>query len=159
MNYFHSRDLRKGRYSELDRPYLITTTTFERNPIFLNLDAGSLVAKEIHRLEKKRWTRSLCWVVMPDHLHWLFVLQDRSLARVVQALKSRSAYSINFYRGRSGRVWQPGFHDRALRRDEDIKRIARYVIANPLRAGLVANILDYPLWDAVWIDDRAKLTI
>ncbi len=158
MDYFHSCDLRIGRLSELDRPYLITTTTFERSPIFLNIDSGWLVAKEIHRLEQKKWSRSLCWVVMPDHIHWLFVLRQRSLARMIQALKSRSAISINRHRGRSGRVWQPGFHDRALRRDEDIKKVARYVIANPLRAGLVENITDYPLWSAVWIERGADLT-
>ena len=35
-----------------------------------------------------------------------------------------------------------GFHDRALRRDEDTLSTARYIVANPLRAGLVKNIRD-----------------
>ncbi|KFN46779.1 hypothetical protein N790_08155 [Arenimonas malthae CC-JY-1] len=26
-------------------------------------------------------------------------------------------------------------------------------MANPLRAGLVADIGDYPFWDAVWLTD------
>jgi hypothetical protein len=29
--------------------------------------------------------------------------------------------------------------------------MARYIIANPLRAGLVDRIGDYPLWDAMWL--------
>ncbi len=29
--------------------------------------------------------------------------------------------------------------------------VARYIIANPLRAGLVGRVGDYPLWDAVWL--------
>ena len=44
MDYFHSCDLRKGRYSELDRPYLITATISKRNPIFWNCELGWLVA-------------------------------------------------------------------------------------------------------------------
>ena len=28
---------------------------------------------------------------------------------------------------------------------------ARYIVANPLRAGLVKQIGDYPLWDAIWL--------
>ena len=28
---------------------------------------------------------------------------------------------------------------------------ARYVVANPLRAGLVTSIGDYPFWDAAWL--------
>ena len=42
-------------------------------------------------------------------------------------------------------------YDHALRKDEDVKKIARYIIANPLRAGLVEKIEDYPYWDAVWL--------
>ncbi|MFB6261862.1 MAG: transposase, partial [Thiohalorhabdaceae bacterium] len=49
-------------------------------------------------------------------------------------------------------VWQPGFHDRAIRREEDLEAVARYVVANPLRAGLVDRIADYPHWDAAWLD-------
>ena len=28
---------------------------------------------------------------------------------------------------------------------------ARYVVTNPVRAGLVDNIMEYPHWDAVWM--------
>jgi REP element-mobilizing transposase RayT len=52
---------------------------------------------------------------------------------------------------RCGRLWQPGYHDHALRREEDLVATARYLVANPLRAGLVQHIGDYPLWDAVWL--------
>jgi putative transposase len=33
-----------------------------------------------------------------------------------------------------------------------LRNLARYVVANPLRAGLVDSIRDYPHWDAVWLD-------
>jgi REP element-mobilizing transposase RayT len=48
-------------------------------------------------------------------------------------------------------VWQPGYHDHAVRQDEDLRAMARYVVANPVRAGLVKDIGDYPHWDAVWL--------
>jgi len=55
-------------------------------------------------------------------------------------------------RGKEGHsVWQDGFHDHALRREEDLKEVARYIIANPVRAGLVTRVGDYPLWDACWL--------
>ena len=38
-----------------------------------------------------------------------------------------------------------------LRKEEDILEIARYIVANPLRAGLVKKLNDYPLWDAIWV--------
>jgi len=50
-----------------------------------------------------------------------------------------------------GPVWQKGYYDHALRDEENLAAVARYIVANPLRAGLARNVADYPLWDAVWI--------
>ena len=95
---------------------------------------------------------SLAWVVMPDHMHWLVQLPDGvSLERLMQIFKGRSARALNVAGLRTGPVWQPGFHDRALRKDEDLLAAARYLLANPLRRGLVQRVGDYPLWDAIWI--------
>jgi hypothetical protein len=33
----------------------------------------------------------------------------------------------------------------------DLQSVARYIVANPLRAGLVKHLGDYPLWDAIWL--------
>ncbi len=59
--------------------------------------------------------------------------------------------SIKRSTGRRSPVWQKAFQDRALRKDDDIKVAARYIVANPLRAGLVDRIGDYPYWNAVWL--------
>ena len=88
---------------------------------------------------------------MPDHIHWLIELKKGTLENVMQRFKSRSARAVNQARGSSGRLWQTGFHDRALRREENVLAVARYIIANPLRAGLVERVRDYPHWDAVWL--------
>ena len=99
------------------------------------------------------WTDTLAFVVMPDHIHWLLSLsKDISLSNVVGTVKRHSARKINNLIGiRGSPVWQRGFHDYALRKDEDILHVARYIIANPLRAGLVSRIGDYSLWDVVWL--------
>jgi len=94
----------------------------------------------------------LAWVLMPDHAHWLVqVGEDDDLARLVNRIKSASARMTNRIAGRQGRLWQKSFHDHALRRDEDLQVAARYIVANPLRAGLVARLGDYPYWNAVWV--------
>ena len=46
---------------------------------------------------------------------------------------------------------QRGFHDRAIRKQDDLVAVARYIVANPLRAGIVDSIRNYPLWDAKWL--------
>jgi len=66
--------------------------------------------------------------------------------------KGRVARAVNLARGRGGSVWMPGFHDHALRHERDMLPSARYIVANPLRAGLADTLGSYPYWDAVWLE-------
>ena len=87
---------------------------------------------------------------MPDHFHGLLQLAEgENLSVIIKRLKGVSARALNNEPGKT--FWQPNFYDRALRKDENRAQVARYVVANPLRAGLVTNIGDYPHWDSVWL--------
>jgi len=99
-----------------------------------------------------RDVETLALTVMPDHVHWLIQLQERTtLSKVLHSLKSVSAHQLNRQLGRKGRFWQDGFHDHALRKEEAVIEAARYIVANPIRAGLVGSVGDYPHWDAIWV--------
>lgn len=145
-------DLHKGRASLPYHAYFVTTVTQNRTPYFQDFYCARLLVAEMHRLHEENQLASLAWLIMPDHLHWLFQLQEsQDLSQVIRLLKGRSAHRINLYLQRQGSIWDRAFHDHALRKDEDIKAIARYIVANPLRAKLVEKVDDYPLWDAVWL--------
>lgn len=146
-----SRQLRIGRHSEKGRIYLITANTKDRQPIFGDWIVGRLIAKQFQQAERDGLVKSLAWVVMPDHFHWLFELDSDSLSYVVGRTKSLVNLTVNAAQGRTGSIWQPGFHDRAIRREEDLRALAFYVVMNPVRAGLVERMGDYPLWDAAWV--------
>ena len=142
---FSSNRLRAGRWSGEGQIYLVTTVTKLRQPVFHDLFAARELVRVMRADEARDSHKTLAYVVMPDHLHWLLELRQGSLSQLVGRVKSICAKRI----GR--RVWQDGFHDRALRKEEDLRAMARYVVANPLRAGLVERIGDYPHWDAVWL--------
>jgi putative transposase len=148
---YKGKNLRKGRYSESGRPYLITTVTHNRLPLFADFTAGRLLAKELQAMLADGIGDSLAWVIMPDHLHWLVIPRQASLAQIIQRVKARSALAINRCNRTSGVVWQKGYHDHALRSDEDMVAVARYIIANPIRAGICKSVGEYPLWDATWL--------
>jgi len=143
--------LRKGRYSEIDRAYLITAVIDARQPVFANWRLGRLLVAELRRAHEQGSVHSLAWVVMPDHFHWLVQLRADNLSSVIGAVKSRCARAVNQHTGRQGPLWQTGFHDHAIRDGEDLRPYADYLLANPLRAGLVEDIGEYPLWDAEWL--------
>lgn len=153
-------NLRKGRASLPGHVYHITACTHERLPLFSDLACARLLIAEMRRLHDAAEVDSLAWVIMPDHFHWLFQLGERaSLSAIVKQLKARSARAIGRrieevganQPARTGSLWQRGFYDHAIRGDEDLRAVARYIVANPLRAGLVDHLGDYPWWDAVWL--------
>lgn len=152
MRRHNSSALRRGRVAEIGRAYLITTTCADRRALFDDLVHARTLIRTLREADQAHAVRTLAYVAMPDHVHWLFVLLDGDLASTVRTMKSRSAIALNRLDAAPGRkVWQAGFHDHAVRAEEDLVGIARYVVANPVRAGLVSSVRAYPHWDAVWI--------
>ena len=149
--YPNSHRLRLGRSSEVGRAYFITAVVHNRQPIFSDWQTGRLLVDQLRQAHDKGQAESIAWVVMPDHFHWLMQLKSDDLGAVIGGIKARCTHAVNKKTGRRGALWQTGFHDRAIRDDEDLKPFARYIVANPLRAGLVEKIGDYPLWDACWL--------
>ncbi|HET6604865.1 MAG TPA: transposase [Xanthomonadaceae bacterium] len=146
------RALRIGRCSIQGQVYLVTTTTAGRQPIFRDFERACRAARALSEPLLWRASRPLCWVLMPDHWHALIELgAGDSLAGLLRRLKSGSALRLRRQIPPPGKVWAKTFHDHALRSDEDLVAVARYIVANPLRAGLAARVGDYPFWDAVWI--------
>jgi putative transposase len=144
--------LRLGRISLPGQVYHVTATTQDREPLFNVPEAAFAAAACFHAPGVAGDANLLCWVLMPDHAHWLLQLGARDgLAGVVCRLKSASARAANAALGRSGAVWARAFHDHALRCDEDLLAVARYIVAHPVTAGLVRRMGDYPFWDAVWL--------
>ena len=142
----HGKNLRKGRVSLPNHAYLVTIVTAHREPFFTAFTQARIAVQCFHDKNVVRHAQTLAFIVMPDHVHWLLQLgENRSLSGVVRLYKSK--VSINLHQ----RIWQRGFHDHALRNDEDIPGIARYIVANPLRSGLVTSVGDYPHWDAIWL--------
>ena len=100
----------------------------------------------LHDSDVVRHVQTLAFVVMPDHVHWLLQLEERGcLPDAVRLYKAKVSLAIG------QQIWQRGFHDHAVRDDESLRDIARYIIANPLRAGLAKSIREYSHWDAIWL--------
>lgn len=149
QNYSHR--LRTGRYSESGQIYLVTVVALERQPVFTTYKTGRLIVEAFRKAQEERFANSLAWVVMPDHFHWLIELQNLSLPKLMARTKSRTTVALNRATQRQGPVWQHGYHDRAIRKEEDLLAVARYIVTNPVRAGLVKKTGDYSLWDAIWV--------
>jgi putative transposase len=146
------RALRRGRVSLANHAYLVTSATIGRQCFFADFHAGCAAARYFEKSALLGDARMLAWVLMPDHAHWLVQLGEHDpLCLVVNRIKSGSARFANRVLARKGALWEPAYHDHGLRREEDLRGVARYMIANPLRAGLVRRLGDYPFWNAIWV--------
>ncbi|MBE9396751.1 transposase [Pontibacterium sp. N1Y112] len=150
LSRFRSQNLRIGRVSADHQIYMVTSVTYQRQQYFQNLYAGRCVVQALRQAEQS--THTLAYVVMPDHLHWLMQLKKgSSLENSVRFVKATSARYIHQNAVLSGKIWAKGYYDQAIRNEEQVRDFARYITANPLRAGLVKSVKDYPLWDAIWL--------
>ena len=147
----HYQNLRKHRVSIPFHYYSVTTSTLDRNCYFSDFNNARVLINTLKAIEDIK-ARTICFVVMPDHLHWLFQLQDKvPLATLMREVKGKSSYLINKSASSKRKIWQPGYYDSLIRSEEHLRDVSRYIIANPLRAGIVKNVRDYPYWDCIYL--------
>jgi REP element-mobilizing transposase RayT len=145
MHCRRSIRLREYDYSQ-EGAYFVTVCTRSRI-LWLGI-------REISEIVEKQW----CWlaerygrveldefVMMPNHIHGIFVLVDdrrggsgtalrkrKPLGRLVGAFKTTSAKSIHDSGYRSF-AWQRNYYERVIRNEDELNRIREYIIANPLQ--------------------------
>ncbi len=137
----HSKDLRKGRYSEPNTRYFVTFNTKPPSLSLANPAYFQAVQHVIREMDESQQIAAVSYTVMPDHVHIVFQLGiSLSLPQVIGKLKQLS-------RKKSAPApihWQPSFHDHKLRTDTELHPILHYIYLNPYRAKLITTDQTYP---------------
>lgn len=76
---------------------------------------------------------------------------DFVLSRWAGGLKRAIAVALNCH---SGGLWQPGFFDHVLRPEESYVGKWQYIVENPIRAGLVKEVEEWPHQGEIVLIDR-----
>jgi putative transposase len=129
--------------------YFLTACCFDRQKLFAHADTVSSTLMQFRKTSNLEAFEILAHCIMPDHGHFLVEgLEDRSdFKRFCKLAKQRSGSA--HARARGGPLWQEGYHERVLRQSEDLRAVARYLLNNPVRAGLVTSPIDYPYLGSV----------
>jgi putative transposase len=124
--------------------YFLTFCTYRRAQHFVTADAVATVRTQIERAAAEQTMALLAYCYMPDHLHLLAEgeSEDSDCLRFIARAKQFSGfhYKAEF----NHRLWQRYGFEHTLRDEEAAVSVARYVLENPVRAGLVVCIQDYP---------------
>jgi len=124
--------------------YSLTFCTNVRRRIFVEHSVVALVIEQILRAANETGFAVMVYCFMPDHLHLLVegLRDDADCLRFIKFAKQYSGYYYSKERG--DKLWQRYGFEHVLRDDELALVVARYILQNPVRAGLVDDPRAYP---------------
>lgn len=131
--------LRKNRIAVPGARYFVTAVIRERKSGLACWPIWAKLLESTCREEADIWAI----VVMPDHMHALFVLPPETTpGTVVRALKGPTSVVL---RGLQ-QAWQKNYFEHRLRPEEESEPYLRYMLSNPYRAKLITLEERWPFW-------------
>ena len=136
--------------------YFFTVVTHERRPLLTTEAVRSALRAAIQRARATLPFDIEAWVLLPDHLHciWLLPPGDGNFAArwaIIKRQVSRECGSMaNALPGTSRKrrneqaFWQRRFWEHQIRDDGDLARHLDYIHWNPVKHGLVKSVQEWP---------------
>jgi putative transposase len=128
-----------GRRPRIDHPgafHHVTARGNAKAAIFVtSRDAEVFLATLGDVVRDRRWS-CLAYCLMPNHYHLLIQTREANLSHGMHTLNATYARMFNAAHGRVGHVFQQRFHAEPIGREEHLLEALRYIVLNPVRAGL-----------------------
>jgi REP-associated tyrosine transposase len=119
--------------------YHLTARGNRRQPIFRSEIDQELLLELLTRVVLALDWRVRSYCLMPNHFHLVVMIEHPNLSRGMQRLNGRYAQVFNERYGLSGHLFQGRFHSVLIEREEHLLELARYVVLNPVRAGICVH--------------------
>jgi len=139
--------------------YFITLRCHSGKRHFADNSLISTVLKILRQTAEQRNFYIWAYCFMPDHLHLLIEgkTENADMRKFISVFKQKAAFW--FHRRYNLRLWQPRYYDRVLRTDEATSAVARYILENPVRKGIVSDYLQHPYSGSLELNDISQLFV
>ncbi len=119
------------------------------NKHLANPEIAEICKQSLHYPDGKEY-KLICYCIMPNHIHLVFELleKNKGVSKIMQSIKRISARKSNLILNRTGKFWQDESYDRLVRDDKELYFLIKYVLMNPVGAGLVKN---WNVWKHTYI--------
>src|SRR3990172_6792553 len=133
--------------------FSVTVSTAGRAPLFRKPATVHLCVSALSETASLHHMDVLAYCFMPDHLHLLVQARDDgSFLRFMKGFKQISGY--RYRRSAMQPLWQKGYYDHVLRREQNVNQVAEYIPPPPARAGLFVSPDKYPPTGEIMAGDR-----
>lgn len=137
--------------------HFVTFTVNGYVPIFSNVQAANSLVDVIRYYERALVYKTHAFVVMPEHVHLLLQrLGEKSISAIVRDIKKYYSYlfKTEHWCGTDNRenrfisngrftLWHRGFDEVTISSEKQYYTKLNYIIANPVRRGLVRDAEEY----------------
>jgi putative transposase len=100
----------------------------------------------LNRVVRKLIWRVDAWCLLSNHYHLVVVTRDPNLSAGMQRLNGEYAKLFNACYGHTGHLFERRFWSKRIHDDEQLLAAGRYILENPVKAGLCAEP-----WDWRWL--------
>lgn len=131
------KDIRLKHYDyKQDGYYFVTICTDFKQPLLIHSEIKDIVVAGLALLKEQFPGLEIDYsVIMPDHVHIIFILKDsdKTLPQIVQAFKSittiKAKQALPLQIGK--RLWQPNYFEHIIRNENALAKIREYIQNNP----------------------------
>ena len=123
-----------------------------RADIFVDDDDRQRFVDNLGRVAKRFDWRVWAWCLMDNHYHLLIETLQPTLSRGMREVNGIYTQAFNRRHGRVGHVLQGRYKAVLVERDTYLMELSRYLVLNPVRAGVVERAGDWP-----WSSYRAVM--
>lgn len=122
----------------------VTNRGVERRNIFADDGDRHYFLRLLEQVVQDYGWQLAAYVLMSNHYHLLFVTPERNLSRGMKDLDGDYAASFNRRHERVGHLFQGRFKSHLVDSDAYLLEVARYIVLNPVRAGMVEHVAAWP---------------
>jgi REP element-mobilizing transposase RayT len=119
--------------------YHVVVRGVRRTPIFLDDTDREVFLRELSRVVTKDGWVCIAYCLMTNHVHLVVETPRANISIGMQHLNSGYAQHFNRRHGLQGHAFERRFWSEVIESDAQLLEVVRYVVLNPVRAGVCAE--------------------